>query len=160
MMAAAPAAAQMSSLPVEYVPERGEGMMSSCSGFRGAMSSRRTAALRQLAAPVVVLAALLWCAPALAGDEPPAAAAYDPPTVAIADLDKKRLKEAAAKYGVPKVYSSGEEMLRQEQLDVVSVATPNKYHKPMKDVPRKGQIVLQDHPGEIHFRNIRIKPFD
>ena len=80
--------------------------------------------------------------------------------VAIADLDKKRLKEAAAKYGVPKVYSSGEEMLRQEQLDVVSVATPNKYHKPMKDVPRKGQIVLQDHPGEIHFRNIRIKPFD
>ena len=51
--------------------------------------------------------------------------------VAIADLDKKRLDKAAAKYGVPQVYSSGEEMLRQEQLDVVSIATPNKYHKPL-----------------------------
>ena len=51
--------------------------------------------------------------------------------VAIADLDKKRLDKAAAKYGVPQVYRSGEEMLRQEQLDVVSIATPNKYHKPL-----------------------------
>lgn len=38
--------------------------------------------------------------------------------------------------------------------------TPNKYHKPMKDVPRRGQLVLQDHPGEIFFRNIHLKPLD
>jgi len=36
--------------------------------------------------------------------------------------------------------------------------TPNKYHKAMKDVPRRGRILLQDHPGEIWFRNIHLKP--
>ncbi|MSU49551.1 MAG: DUF1080 domain-containing protein [Opitutus sp.] len=35
--------------------------------------------------------------------------------------------------------------------------TPNKYHKPLKDVPRRGHLVLQDHPGEIHFRNLHLK---
>ncbi len=38
--------------------------------------------------------------------------------------------------------------------------TPNKYHKPMKDVPRRGHIVLQDHPGEIAFRHIHLKPLE
>lgn len=38
--------------------------------------------------------------------------------------------------------------------------TPNKYHKPMKDVPRRGFILLQDHPGEIWFRNIYLKRLD
>lgn len=35
--------------------------------------------------------------------------------------------------------------------------TPNKYNKPMKDVPRRGHLVLQDHPGEVHFRNLHLK---
>lgn len=38
--------------------------------------------------------------------------------------------------------------------------TPNKYHKPMKDVPRRGHLVLQDHPGEIAFRNLNLKPLN
>jgi len=38
--------------------------------------------------------------------------------------------------------------------------TPNKYHQPMKDAPRRGHIMLQDHPGEIWFRDIYIKPLD
>ncbi len=33
------------------------------------------------------------------------------------------------KYGVPARYASAEEMLANERLDVVSVATPNKYHR-------------------------------
>ncbi|MCP4782559.1 MAG: DUF1080 domain-containing protein [Fuerstiella sp.] len=36
--------------------------------------------------------------------------------------------------------------------------TPNKYEKPIKDAPREGYIVLQDHPGDIWFRNINILP--
>ena len=32
--------------------------------------------------------------------------------------------------------------------------TPNKYHKPMRDLRRTGHILLQDHPGSIWFRNV------
>ncbi len=35
--------------------------------------------------------------------------------------------------------------------------TPNKYHKPMKDLRRKGHVLLQDHPGSIWFRNVFVK---
>lgn len=38
--------------------------------------------------------------------------------------------------------------------------TPNKYHKPMKDLQRRGHVLLQDHPGSIWFRNIFVKPLD
>jgi hypothetical protein len=38
--------------------------------------------------------------------------------------------------------------------------TPNKYHQPMKDVPRRGHIILQEHPREVWFRNIYVKPLD
>ena len=38
--------------------------------------------------------------------------------------------------------------------------TPNKYHKPMKDLGRKGHVLLQDHPGSIWFRNVFIKRLD
>ncbi len=49
--------------------------------------------------------------------------------VAIADLDEARLDEIGAQYDVDKRYTSGEQMLEQGGLDVVSVATPNKFHK-------------------------------
>lgn len=51
--------------------------------------------------------------------------------VAIADMDTARLEEIGDKSGVARRYLSGEEMLAEEALDVVSVATPNKYHKPL-----------------------------
>lgn len=38
--------------------------------------------------------------------------------------------------------------------------TPNKYRKPMKDLRRRGHILLQDHPGAIWFRNLYLKPLD
>lgn len=51
--------------------------------------------------------------------------------VAIADLDEARLKEIGDQYGVPNRYTTVEKMLAGEALDVVSVATPNNFHKPI-----------------------------
>ncbi len=51
--------------------------------------------------------------------------------VAIADTDESRLAEIADEYGVPGSYRNAEEMLSRENLDVVSIATPNIYHKPI-----------------------------
>lgn len=36
--------------------------------------------------------------------------------------------------------------------------SPNKYNKPMKDFPRSGHILLQDHGNPVWFRNVYIKP--
>ncbi|MEJ5199192.1 MAG: Gfo/Idh/MocA family oxidoreductase, partial [Anaerolineae bacterium] len=49
--------------------------------------------------------------------------------VAVADPDPARLQEIGDKFNVPKRYASGEEMLKREKLDVVSIATPNKFHR-------------------------------
>ncbi len=49
--------------------------------------------------------------------------------VAIADPDGKRLQECGDHYHVAKRYANGMEMIKKENLDVVSVATPNKFHK-------------------------------
>ncbi len=36
--------------------------------------------------------------------------------------------------------------------------SPNKYHKPMKNMPREGFLLLQDHGDPVWYRNIFIKP--
>lgn len=50
---------------------------------------------------------------------------------AIADTDKRRLNEKGDDFQISKRYLSGEEMLKKEKLDIVSIATPNKFHKPL-----------------------------
>jgi predicted dehydrogenase len=49
--------------------------------------------------------------------------------VALADPDAARLDKVGAEFGVPGRYASAEAMLAAEALDVVSVCTPNKFHK-------------------------------
>jgi predicted dehydrogenase len=51
--------------------------------------------------------------------------------VALADVDPNRLKAAATELGIARQYTDPLVMLRKENLDVVSVATPNKFHKPL-----------------------------
>ncbi|MGH7130171.1 MAG: Gfo/Idh/MocA family protein, partial [Planctomycetaceae bacterium] len=50
--------------------------------------------------------------------------------VAIADTDPQKLQAVAETYAVPRQYPSAEQMLAEETLDVVSIATPNRFHKP------------------------------
>ncbi|MBI3145802.1 MAG: Gfo/Idh/MocA family oxidoreductase [Pseudogulbenkiania sp.] len=49
--------------------------------------------------------------------------------VAIADPDLERLAKVGEQFGIPARYDSAEAMLAAETLDVVSVCTPNKFHK-------------------------------
>jgi predicted dehydrogenase len=51
--------------------------------------------------------------------------------VAAADLDPARREQARDEYGVPLLYASAEEMLAAADLDVVSICTPNSFHKPL-----------------------------
>lgn len=51
--------------------------------------------------------------------------------VAVADPNKDRLQVVADECQVPQRYVSAQEMLEKERLDVVSIATPNKFHKPL-----------------------------
>lgn len=51
--------------------------------------------------------------------------------VAIADANAECLNKKGKELGVPSLYLDAYEMLEKEMLDVVSVATPNKFHKPL-----------------------------
>ncbi len=51
--------------------------------------------------------------------------------VAIADMDAAKVEQIGNAKGIPGRYTSAEQMLEQEKLDVVSVVTPNKFHKPL-----------------------------
>jgi len=50
--------------------------------------------------------------------------------VAITDLDRNRLEAVSAELNIPGCYTSVDDMLAKENLDIVSVATPNNLHKP------------------------------
>ncbi|MCL5270830.1 MAG: Gfo/Idh/MocA family oxidoreductase [bacterium] len=49
--------------------------------------------------------------------------------VAISDTDPGRLEAVGNEFNVPSRYATAQAMLEKESLDVVSVCTPNKYHK-------------------------------
>ncbi|MBN1642205.1 MAG: Gfo/Idh/MocA family oxidoreductase [Anaerolineae bacterium] len=76
--------------------------------------------------------------------------------VAIADLDPARLAEIGDQYGVAGRYRTAEEMLARETLDVVSVATPNKFHKPLTIAALEaGCHVLCEKPMALHAAEAR-----
>ena len=67
--------------------------------------------------------------------------------VAICDVNLARAQEAAQTTGVPAAYSDYNEMLTKEGLDIVVVATPNIFHKPMTIAAlRAGANVLCEKP--------------
>ena len=67
--------------------------------------------------------------------------------VAICDVNLARAQQAAQATGVPAAYADYKEMLAAEGLDIVVVAVPNIYHKPMTiDALRAGANVLCEKP--------------
>ena len=76
--------------------------------------------------------------------------------VALADIDEARLKAVGKELSVKNLYPSAEEMLKTEQLDVVSVATPNKYHCPLTIAAlRAGCHVLCEKPMAMNAEEAR-----
>ncbi|MFA7231374.1 MAG: Gfo/Idh/MocA family oxidoreductase, partial [Victivallaceae bacterium] len=51
--------------------------------------------------------------------------------VAISDVNPERLKKSGEEFGITQCYADALEMLKKEKLDIVSIAVPNKFHKPL-----------------------------
>jgi predicted dehydrogenase len=67
--------------------------------------------------------------------------------VAVCDVFEETAKKAAEKFGVSKVYTDYKEMIASGEIDAVSVATPNKFHKdPTIDCLNAGIHVLCEKP--------------
>ncbi len=67
--------------------------------------------------------------------------------VALAGLDTKRCRQLAAEYGIPRLFSDYQELLAQEDVEAVSVCTPNYLHAPMAiEALRAGKHVLCEKP--------------
>ncbi len=76
--------------------------------------------------------------------------------VATCDVDESKAKEAAEKFNVPHTYTDYRQMIEKENLDAVSVATPNKYHKqPTLDALNAGLHVLCEKPLGMNAEECR-----
>ena len=49
--------------------------------------------------------------------------------VAVADIREEAARETAERHGIPKYYVDPYKMLEEEKPDIISVCTPNAYHK-------------------------------
>lgn len=76
--------------------------------------------------------------------------------VAVADPDDARLRRIADKNNVPARYGDAGEMLSSEKLDIVTVATPNKFHKPLAVAAfKRGCHVFCEKPMALNAREAR-----
>lgn len=67
--------------------------------------------------------------------------------VAVADVNVERAAQVAARFGFARHYADYHEMLEREELDAVSVCTPNKFHAPASIAALKaGAHVLCEKP--------------
>ncbi len=76
--------------------------------------------------------------------------------VAVADTNPERLSTFGAELEIPSLYSTANEMFEKEKLDVVSVVTPNKFHKPLTiQALEAGCHVLCDKPMAMNADEAR-----
>lgn len=73
--------------------------------------------------------------------------------VALADMDEKRLNIKGQEFGISSLYTDALKMIKNEKLEVVSVATPNKFHQPLTLAALKaGCHVLCEKPMAMNAR--------
>lgn len=74
---------------------------------------------------------------------------------AICDIDKDSAELLAKKYKIPRVYSDYREMFRKEQLDLVSICTPNFTHKQIAvDALNAGIHVHCEKPAALNAKEV------
>lgn len=67
--------------------------------------------------------------------------------VAVADPRSERLQEIGKTYNIPHLYTNYEELIARDDLDIVSVATPNHLHMPVAvGALQSGKHVLSEKP--------------
>ena len=66
---------------------------------------------------------------------------------AVADIDKEKAQGAAGKFSVPHVFSDYRDLVAMPEVDLVSVCTPNAFHKgPTVAALKAGKHVLVEKP--------------
>lgn len=67
--------------------------------------------------------------------------------VAIADINETKAMETAQKFGIPKVFKDYKDLLGIEEIDAVSICTPNVFHKPISiEALNAGKDVICEKP--------------
>lgn len=71
----------------------------------------------------------------------------DVEVVAIADINLEKTSEVAQKFNIPNVFTDYKELIAMDELDAVTICTPNIFHKPMSiDALKAGKHVLCEKP--------------
>ena len=69
---------------------------------------------------------------------------------AVCDVNLENAKKAAQQFQVPAYYESHKEMLEKEELDLVTICVPNRFHEPLTvDALRAGCHVLCEKPPAL-----------
>lgn len=72
---------------------------------------------------------------------------------AVCDLDAQRVEEMAATYEIPRKYADYKDLLRDGDIDAVSVCLPNFLHKPITVAALKaGKHVICEKPPALNAR--------
>ena len=76
--------------------------------------------------------------------------------VAVADVDKSAAKKAADQFKVPNLFTDYKKMLEMDEIQAVSVCTPNFLHmQPTVDALKAGKHVLCEKPMAMNASEAR-----
>ena len=74
--------------------------------------------------------------------------------VGVADIRQEAANETAKRHGIPNVYTDPQKMLEELKPDIVSLCTPNAYHKRWTIAAlRSGAHVLCEKPMAMTYRD-------